>query len=72
MTEDGKITIPEPIRQHLGLQPGSKIDFRQLQSGEVVLVANEPKSESFFAKFLGHAGPGMSTDEVMAMTRGED
>jgi hypothetical protein len=33
---------------------------------------NDPQAPpSRFARFRGHAGKGLSTDEIMAMTRGE-
>ena len=28
MTSKGQVTIPKPIRDHLGIGPGSKIRFR--------------------------------------------
>jgi antitoxin PrlF len=72
MTDDGQVMIPKPIRDLLGLQPGSAVDFRPNEKGEIVIVPADGKEASFFARFSGHAGPGMSTDEVMAMTRGDD
>lgn len=34
--------------------------------------ANDAPPVNRFARFLGHAGPGLTTDEIMAMTRGEE
>ncbi|OAM73947.1 AbrB/MazE/SpoVT family DNA-binding domain-containing protein [Devosia elaeis] len=72
VTEDGRVTIPKPIRELLGLQPGSAVDFRRNDKGEIVIVAASGERSSFFSQFVGHAGPGMTTDEVMALTRGDD
>jgi antitoxin PrlF len=71
VTQEGQVIIPKPIRDFLGLQAGSAVDFVRKDNGDVVLVAAD-KTESFFSQFRGHAGPGLTTDEVMAMTRGED
>lgn len=74
VTAEGQVTIPKPVRDSLGLEAGSQVDFRQEADGRVVLARadGEPAPESRFAKLRGHAGPGLSTDEIMAMTRGED
>ncbi|MGV3548304.1 AbrB/MazE/SpoVT family DNA-binding domain-containing protein [Rhizobium sp.] len=73
VTAKGQVTIPKDVQEFLGIGPGSQIDFKRAQDGSVVLVpANDAKPVSRFAKFLGHAGPGLSTDEIMAMTRGEE
>lgn len=72
VTDEGQVTIPKPIRDLLGLGPGSAVDFRRNDRGEVVIVPAVEKQESFFAQFVGRAGPGMTTDEVMALTRGDD
>jgi hypothetical protein len=36
------------------------------------LVKLGKKTPSRFARVLGRAGKGLSTDEIMAMTRGEE
>jgi hypothetical protein len=48
------------------------IDFERGKDGRVVLVKVEKKTRpNRFARLRGHAGKGLSTDEIMAMTRGE-
>lgn len=72
VTSKGQVTIPKAVRDHLGIVPGSKVGFRRVKDGSIVielLDAKRPRSR--FAEFLGHAGPGPSTDEIMALTRGE-
>ncbi len=72
VTTKGQITIPKPVRDLLGLSPGSKIEFRRNADGDVVLKLAEKKPvKSRFAQFRGHAGQGMDTNEIMALTRGE-
>ncbi len=37
MTAKGQVTIPKRLRDHLGLQPGSNVDFELADGGCVVL-----------------------------------
>jgi antitoxin PrlF len=72
VTSKGQVTIPKRVRELLGIGPGSKIDFQRDEDGRIVLVKVEKKTRpNRFARLRGHAGKGMSTDEIMAMTRGE-
>ncbi|WP_375451167.1 AbrB/MazE/SpoVT family DNA-binding domain-containing protein [uncultured Devosia sp.] len=71
VTSRGRVTIPKPFRDLLGIVPGMRVDFRRNSNGEVVLVIAGQTPPSRFARLLGHAGEGLSTDEVMALTRGE-
>jgi len=72
VTSKGQVTIPKAVRDLLGITPGTSVDFRRNENGEIVLTPAEKAPPSRFAKLLGHAGPGLSTDEIMAMTRGEE
>ena len=72
VTSKGQITIPKRVRDLMGIVPGSRVDFQRAQDGRVVLVkVGKPVRPSRFARLRGHAGKGLSTDEIMAMTRGE-
>lgn len=72
VTAKGQVTIPKPVRDLLGIAPGSKVDFHRAADGSVVLVrADRKRPPSRFAKMRGHAGKGLTTDEIMALTRGE-
>jgi AbrB family looped-hinge helix DNA binding protein len=72
VTAKGQITIPKPVRDLLGIVPGSKIDFLRTSDGSVVLVhATKKQPPSRFAKLRGHAGKGLDTDAIMELTRGE-
>ena len=73
VTSKGQVTIPKPVRDLLGIEAGTRVEFRRNDKGEIVLSrADNHAPPSRFAKLRGHAGPGLSTDEIMAMTRGED
>ena len=73
VTSKGQVTIPKPVRDQLGIEAGTRVEFHRNDKGEIVLSRADKKAPpSRFAKLLGHAGPGLSTDEIMAMTRGEE
>jgi AbrB family looped-hinge helix DNA binding protein len=72
VTQKGQVTIPKSVRDLLGLAPGSKVDFRRGADGSVVLARADKKAPvSRFAKLRGHAGKGLDTEAIMALTRGE-
>lgn len=72
LTSKGQVTIPKPFRDHLGVGPGGKVEFRLDDRGNVVIErANGSKQPGRFEKFVGVAGPGPTTDELMALLRGE-
>lgn len=72
VTSKGQVTIPKPVRDHLGIVPGSRVEFRRAADGSVVLEKSDStRKPSRFAKLVGIAGPGPSTDEIMAITRGD-
>jgi AbrB family looped-hinge helix DNA binding protein len=73
VTQKGQVTIPKPIRERLRLKAGSRVAFDIDEKGDVVLRrADGKKPKSRFAHLVGIAGPGMTTDEIMKMTRGDD
>jgi AbrB family looped-hinge helix DNA binding protein len=73
LTSKGQVTIPKPIRDHLGIGPGSQVVFRRAADGSVVIEkADGTRQPGRFAKLVGSAGPGPSTDELMELLRGDD
>lgn len=73
VTTKGQVTIPKPIRDRLGIEPGNSVDFVLASDGRVVLVkVGGAAPASRFQALRGRAGPGLSTDQIMALTRGED
>jgi AbrB family looped-hinge helix DNA binding protein len=72
VTSKGQVTIPKRIRTRLGLEPGGAVEFELAADGRIVLVKIDGKpGRSRFAALRGRAGAGLSTDEIMALTRGE-
>ncbi len=72
MTTKGQVTLPKRLRDHLGLKPGSNVEFELAEDGRVFVKTCNPSPESRFAPLRGSAKLGMTTDEIMALTRGED
>lgn len=72
VTSKGQVTIPKPVREMLGIEPGSSVDFRRAADGSIVIEkAGGERPKSRLSELVGSAGPGLSTDEIMALTRGE-
>jgi antitoxin PrlF len=68
----GRITVPKPIRDYLGLEAGTEVAFRATTDGIIIERADGTRPPSRFAKLRGSAGPGPSTDEIMALLRRDD
>jgi len=73
VTSKGQVTIPKAVRDLLGIKPGHQVDFRRMDDGQIVLCAVKKKGhKSRFLKLRGQAGKGLTTDDIMALTRGGD
>jgi antitoxin PrlF len=73
VTRKGQVTIPKPVRDRLGITPGSKVDFEIAEDGRAFLraVGGRAVKPSRFERMRGTATGGLSTDEIMALTRSE-
>ena len=72
VTSKGQVTIPKAVRDYLGIAPGSRVSFERTAAGRVELKPEkESRRSSPFTSLRGHAGQGASTEEIMALTRGE-
>ena len=72
VTSKGQVTIPKPVRDRLGIKAGSAVEFEMGSDGRIVLIkvdADQPVGR--FEALRGRAGRGLSTDQIMALTRGE-
>jgi len=72
VTTKGQVTIPQDIREKLGITPGTEVDFVE-EKGRVHLVKRKAKKVQThrFRRFRGVATVRLSTDEIMALTRGD-
>ena len=72
VTSKGQVTIPKPVRDRLGIKPGNAVEFQLAEDGHVVLMkVGGRRPLSRFEVLRGRAGKGLSTDQIMALTRGE-
>lgn len=71
ITTKGQVTVPQAIREKLGLTPYTEVSFVE-EGGKVYLVkARDGQSQSRrFRRLRGVATVKMTTEEIMALTRG--
>jgi len=70
VTTKGQVTIPQEIREKLGITPAIEIDFIE-EKNRIYLVKREGQTKKTykFGKLRGIANIKMTTDEIMALTR---
>jgi len=71
ITSKGQVTIPKEMRDRFGLQPDTDVEFiAEGNSLRLVHATGGGRGDSLVKKMRGVATAGMSTDEIMALTRG--
>jgi AbrB family looped-hinge helix DNA binding protein len=72
ITSKGQVTIPQEIRERLGLLPYCEVDFEV--DGDSVRLRKATKTPTrgaaLIARMRGTATVRMSTDEILKLTRG--
>lgn len=76
ITSKGQVTIPQEIRNRLGLLPHTKVEFEIVGDHARIRKARRQargggRGRLAVELLRGTADTGMSTDEIMALTRGE-
>jgi AbrB family looped-hinge helix DNA binding protein len=77
ITSKGQVTIPADIRERAGLLPNTEVEFA-LDGDTVTLTraagpAKKPtRGERIVAHLRGRGDIRLTTDEIMALTRGDD
>lgn len=76
ITTKGQVTIPQDVRDFAGFQPGTEVEFVIGDDGVVRVVAagqgateRNDRLQAALAGLRGSADAGLSTDEIMALTR---
>ncbi|MGH9631859.1 MAG: AbrB/MazE/SpoVT family DNA-binding domain-containing protein [Bryobacteraceae bacterium] len=76
VTTKGQVTIPQEIRNRLGLLPHTKVEFEL--AGDHARLRKAPRQPGegdrgrlAVEALRGSADTRMSTDEILALTRGE-
>lgn len=73
ITSKGQVTIPILIRERMGLFPGTEVGF-EIRDGEVVVRKLRRPSglgRRLVDHMTGRADTDLTTDEIMALTRGD-
>ena len=73
VTSKGQVTIPLQIREKLGILPQTEVEF-EIQGNAARLVKvparrTRGRGATVVARLRGRASVGMTTDEIMALTR---
>jgi AbrB family looped-hinge helix DNA binding protein len=73
ITTKGQVTIPADIRERLGLLPNTEVNFET--DGDTVTIRKadgaKRRGQRIVEHLRGRATTRMTTDEIMALTRGE-
>ncbi len=72
VTIKGQVTIPQNIREKLGITPATEVDFIE-EKGRIYLIKKTGAniSQRRFKSLRGISKIKMTTDEIMALTRGD-
>lgn len=74
ITSKGQVTIPIEIRRQLDLGPDTEVEFEVV--GQVAQLrkigGNDRRGERVLDRLLSARYGGPSTDELLALTRGEE
>lgn len=71
VTTKGQVTIPQHVREKLGIVPSTEVDFVE-ERNRVFIVKKKGTGpdRGAFRKVRGIASVRMTTDEIMKLTRG--
>ena len=76
ITSKGQVTIPAEIREKAGLLPYTEVEFEFDGKAVRIFRAKKKTKDSRGARVVAHlrrrGDVAMSTDEIMALTRGDE
>jgi AbrB family looped-hinge helix DNA binding protein len=74
VTSKGQVTIPVEIREKMGIFANSEVEF--VVQGNLVILqkasGSTQRGKRIVERMRGRATIRMSTDDIMALTRGDD
>jgi AbrB family looped-hinge helix DNA binding protein len=72
ITSKGQVTIPQDIRERIGLLPDTEVEFEVVGNAVKIRKARESQARgrSLVARLKGRASRTLTTDEIMELTRG--
>lgn len=71
LTSKGQITMPQEVRQTLGLRTGDKVDFVPDDAGGCKVVALRKDVTALRGRFAGRAQQTVSIDDMAAAVQAE-
>jgi len=71
VTSKGQVTIPQELREKSGIVPGSEVEFVE-EKGRLFLrkIQGKGRGTALVQRMQGRATTRMSTDDILALTRG--
>ncbi len=77
ITSKGQVTIPIGIREKLGLLPNSEVEFEIVGNAVRIRKVRKTKGagrrgKSLVARLRGKGSVRLTTDEILALTRGDE
>jgi antitoxin PrlF len=72
VTSKGQVTIPQRVRERLGITAGSEVEFELDANGARLVRIDSGEGELIAARMRGRATVPISTREIMALTRRHD
>ena len=72
ITAKGQVTIPQHLREKAGIVPGSEVEFVE-ERGRLYLrkIKGKGPGKQLVARMRGRGSVRLSTDEILALTRGK-
>jgi AbrB family looped-hinge helix DNA binding protein len=75
VTVKGQITIPQALRERFSLLPGTEVEFIAEADSLRIVPRRRKRSataaDHWLSKAAGSAKPGVTTEQILAETRGE-
>ena len=73
ITSKGQVTIPQEIRERFGLLPDTEVEFVATRNAVRIVKSKSParptRGQALVRRLRGRSNGGMSTDEILALTR---
>ena len=75
VTSKGQVTIPQEIREKLGLLPNTEVEFilegKAVRLCKIEQARGESRGRGIVRRLRGSANVSMTTDEILALTRSD-
>ncbi len=72
VTSKGQVTIPQDVRRAYGLLPHTEVEFVPMEGGvKIVKAGGRRRGRRLVERLAGRGDGALTTDQIMALTRGE-